>query len=470
MSYPYEMAVAFMAEKIMNALMLLNNLESISTVYSPVQDAVLKVKEISMKGIPKVKECADKIIPQLNKLRESLNKIDAEISSRENADIELGGRIDAVQTYIEQVRQGVLGKIADEETARVEGDKVNADAIAAEQVRAESAEKANADAIAAEQVRAESAEKANADLILVEKNAREASDLQLSARIDSTVESIEVEVSERKAADEALESSIDTVFAKNAALQASINAEIEERKAADDDLKAADEILKAFIDGMVAKVAALQASINEMKATNEELAAKVAELEVKVKSNDFEKSIFLMKEGDVLDITLDSDIELKNSEKMIIPNGATLNLNLNGHTLTSNINDIMFRVNGTLNIGGGNVVSVDYCASVNLGGTVNISDGNYDCDTTCFQSNGGVLNINGGHFDAYNEEYKGRYTVNYIDAMKEIGDIKIIGGEFVNYNPADSKSENPAMTFVPSGYKIVETIVDGKTIYSVVKE
>lgn len=75
--YRFEMAVAFMAEKIMNALMLLNNLESVSTVYSPVQDAVLKVKEISMKGLPKVKECADKMIPKLNNLREALNKIGA---------------------------------------------------------------------------------------------------------------------------------------------------------------------------------------------------------------------------------------------------------------------------------------------------------------------------------------------------------------------------------------------------------
>ena len=77
--YPYEMSVAFMAEKIMNALMLLHNLESVSTVYLPAQEAVMKVKEIATIGLPKVKECADKMIPQLNKLRESLNKIDAEM-------------------------------------------------------------------------------------------------------------------------------------------------------------------------------------------------------------------------------------------------------------------------------------------------------------------------------------------------------------------------------------------------------
>lgn len=74
--YPYEMSVAFMAEKIMNALMLLHNLESVSTVYLPAQNAVLKVKEIATKGLPKIKECADKMVPQLNKLREELNRID----------------------------------------------------------------------------------------------------------------------------------------------------------------------------------------------------------------------------------------------------------------------------------------------------------------------------------------------------------------------------------------------------------
>ena len=77
--YPHEMSVAFMAEKIMNALMLLHNLESVSTVYLPAQDAVMKVKEITIKGLPKIKECADKMIPQLNKLREVVNKIDAEL-------------------------------------------------------------------------------------------------------------------------------------------------------------------------------------------------------------------------------------------------------------------------------------------------------------------------------------------------------------------------------------------------------
>lgn len=79
--YPYEMSVAFMAEKIMNALMLLHNLKSVSTVYLPAQNAVLKVKEIATIGLPKVKECADKMIPQLNELREVLDKIYDELET-----------------------------------------------------------------------------------------------------------------------------------------------------------------------------------------------------------------------------------------------------------------------------------------------------------------------------------------------------------------------------------------------------
>lgn len=77
--YPYEMSVAFMAEKIMNALMLLHNLQSVSTVYLPAKDAVMKVKEISMDGLPKIKECADKMIPKLNRVREAMNRIDTEL-------------------------------------------------------------------------------------------------------------------------------------------------------------------------------------------------------------------------------------------------------------------------------------------------------------------------------------------------------------------------------------------------------
>ena len=68
-AYPYEMPVVFMAEKIINALMLLHNLQSLSVVYPQGQEAIQKIKELATVGVPKIDECISKIIYQLNQLR-----------------------------------------------------------------------------------------------------------------------------------------------------------------------------------------------------------------------------------------------------------------------------------------------------------------------------------------------------------------------------------------------------------------
>lgn len=68
-AYPYEMPVVFMAEKIMNALMLLHNLQSLSAVYPQGYEAIQKIKELATAGVPKIDECISRIIYQLNQLR-----------------------------------------------------------------------------------------------------------------------------------------------------------------------------------------------------------------------------------------------------------------------------------------------------------------------------------------------------------------------------------------------------------------
>ena len=154
-------------------------------------------------------------------------------------------------------------------------------------------------------------------------------------------------------------------------------------------------------------------------------------------------------------------------------------INLNGHKLTYNGSDILFRVDngGVLTFeGAGSVISADYIASANEGGKVVVSgSGEYQANTTCFQANGGEVYISGGTFEVepYAEKdgtktYK--YTLNHIDAMKEAGLIEVTGGTFVNYNPAESASENPVMSFVPEGYGVVsKTTEEGDVLYTVVK-
>ena len=48
--------------------------------------------------------------------------------------------------------------------------------------------------------------------------------------------------------------------------------------------------------------------------------------------------------------------------------------------------------------------------------------------------------------------------------------IKIMGGIFVGFNPADNTAEGAHTNFVAPGYKSVETTYNGKQAWKVVKE
>lgn len=158
-------------------------------------------------------------------------------------------------------------------------------------------------------------------------------------------------------------------------------------------------------------------------------------------------------------ITLTENVELTAGYTL----NKSLNLNLNGKTLNFNSNDILYRVNSgaTLTISGGTVEGDGYVASSNVGGVVNVTSGTYTCGVTCFQSNGGELNISGGTFEAepYNNVY---YTINYIDAQNHSEKIKISGGTFYNFNPACSRSENPEDNFLAAD-KVVKVYENALT-------
>ncbi|MBQ8628350.1 MAG: hypothetical protein IJ421_02605, partial [Prevotella sp.] len=54
-------------------------------------------------------------------------------------------------------------------------------------------------------------------------------------------------------------------------------------------------------------------------------------------------------------------------------------------------------------------------------------------------------------------KYGTKYMFNHTDALKDVGLIEISGGKFHGYDPANSESENPVMSFVKAGYKSEET-------------
>ncbi len=77
------------------------------------------------------------------------------------------------------------------------------------------------------------------------------------------------------------------------------------------------------------------------------------------------------------------------------------------------------------------------------------------------------LNIYGGVFECDGDA---TYLINCKDKYRSKCAIKIMGGIFVGFNPADNTAEGAYTNFVAPGYKSVETTYNGKQAWKVVKE
>lgn len=121
-------------------------------------------------------------------------------------------------------------------------------------------------------------------------------------------------------------------------------------------------------------------------------------------------------------------------------------------------------VNGTANIYGGHFKTA--------GG----SSGNAECIyvQSSQPSRGAAynqcnLNIYGGVFET---TVDAKYLINCLDKPYKDGKcaIKIMGGTFVGFNPADNTADGAHTNYVAPGYKSVETTYNGKQAWKVVKE
>lgn len=77
------------------------------------------------------------------------------------------------------------------------------------------------------------------------------------------------------------------------------------------------------------------------------------------------------------------------------------------------------------------------------------------------------LNVYGGVFECDGDA---KYLINCQDAYRDKCHIKIYGGTFVEFNPADNTAEGEHTNFVAPGYKSEETTYNGKQAWKVVKE
>ena len=111
------------------------------------------------------------------------------------------------------------------------------------------------------------------------------------------------------------------------------------------------------------------------------------------------------------------------------------------------------------------------------GGTVIINGGKYynagEGSDLIYASAGGKVYIYGGEFhpNIKQEGVSGtadKYTaLNIKDIDRGISEIKVYGGKFYGFNPADNLSEGPKTSFVAEGYKSIEV---EENVWEVIKE
>lgn len=112
---------------------------------------------------------------------------------------------------------------------------------------------------------------------------------------------------------------------------------------------------------------------------------------------------------------------------------------------------------GTANIHSGYFHTVGGSPKENSSECILIGYYNTDC----------YLNITGGIFESDGDA---TYLINCMDDYKKRCHVKVMGGTFVGFNPADNTADGAHTNYVAPGYKSVETTYNGKQAWKVVKE
>ncbi len=195
-------------------------------------------------------------------------------------------------------------------------------------------------------------------------------------------------------------------------------------------------------------------------------------------------------------------IKIKLNQNLTLTEWFNVNLNeyeidLNGHNISvadnfSKIAAIVVGENAKLTIKGNGTINSasqgnDYSIAVwaKNGGEVVIEGGTFtNVGAKSFEDNGitpnnneliyastnSTITINGGTFigNYENSIHGTKYTLNKLDADASV--ISVTGGEFRQYDPSNSASENPTKNFVAQGYKVTTSQRDGATWYTVSAE
>ena len=189
-------------------------------------------------------------------------------------------------------------------------------------------------------------------------------------------------------------------------------------------------------------------------------------------------------------VSVNKDIKTDNigdneADRITISKPTTLNLDAkiispddmgnNNTNFCALIVDADTTINAGKNGGIDTGVNGGYALNVRKGANLTITGGSYYGGGTAVQVQEGTLTITGGHFavEAFGEPYGYNFLLNCIDSAYKNGTAKIIvmGGTFVNFNPADCQAEGEHTNFVADGYKVVsENQTNGEVWYTVVPQ
>lgn len=180
-----------------------------------------------------------------------------------------------------------------------------------------------------------------------------------------------------------------------------------------------------------------------------------------------------------LNLTVSANIKTEPAQDFIqISNNAEVKVNGNNESvIESPLGDkdtgssVFLVEDGNLTLSNVNVIGARAVMTNNEKAEVTIESGEYntfyaEAPSIYVGPKGGKIIIKDGTFGvSYNGTYYGgnKYLLNLHDSLlknnsdKSATDfIEITGGKFIDYNPAESHSENPPVSFVAKGYKSVE--------------
>ena len=207
-------------------------------------------------------------------------------------------------------------------------------------------------------------------------------------------------------------------------------------------------------------------------------------------SNDYQGGAYLSKDDITSTLMLNKATITPIPNKMSTINIEGTNLNVTGtgkfvgpsnsYTTTGAFwvqHSNTLNIDGNISVESGTNSDFNACVIV-FNGTVNISNGYFHSSVSkdgssspCIYlfGNTGVAyaNITGGVFEADGDAM---FTINCDDTNKSRCHVKVMGGTFVGFNPADNTADGAHTNYVATGYKSLETTYNGKQAWKVVKE